>query len=113
MTTTRMIILVTKTYIQGWMENLPQKRLQVSIFSLVRDVVLTFSWKKYQEIYYFLNVVYSAKESNLMCRSNGKYKNLMEIISNFNVLIVTYNKLKSNPSNIIGMRLDSENTKRY
>ncbi len=37
----------------------------------------------------------------------------MEIISNLNVLIVAYNKSKSNPSNIMGMGLDNENTRRY
>ncbi len=36
-----------------------------------------------------------AKESNIMRRPNGKYKNLTEIISGINVLIATYNKLKS------------------
>jgi hypothetical protein len=37
----------------------------------------------------------------------------MEILSDLNVLIVTYNKLKSNLGNIMGMGLDSENTKKY
>jgi len=45
-----------------------------------------------------------------MCKSNGKYKNPVEIISNLNVLIMVYNKLKSNLGNIMGMGLDSENT---
>jgi hypothetical protein len=37
----------------------------------------------------------------------------MEIISNLNVLIVAYNKLKSNLGNIMGMGPDNENTRRY
>jgi len=49
----RMIILVTKTYIQGWMENLPHKRLQVSIFSLVRNAIPAFSWEKKIIIIFF------------------------------------------------------------
>jgi hypothetical protein len=32
----------------------------------------------------------------------------MEIISDLNVLIAAYNKLKSNPSNIMGMGPDSD-----
>jgi hypothetical protein len=93
MTATRMIILVTKTYIRGWMENLPQKRPQVSIFSLVRNAVPAFSWKKEQKKKNtFFNVACPAKESNLTRRPNGKYKNLMEIISDLNVLIAAYNK---------------------
>jgi hypothetical protein len=59
------------------------------------------------------NVVCPAKESNLMCRPNGKYKNLMEIISYLNVLIVTYNKFQSNSGNIKGMGLENENTRSY
>ncbi len=43
------------------------------------------------------------KESNFTRRPNGKYKNLMEIISDLNVLIAVYNKLKSNPGIIMGM----------
>jgi hypothetical protein len=39
--------------------------------------------------------------------------NLMEIISDLNVLIAAYNKLKSNSGNIMGIGLDSENTRRY
>lgn len=61
----------------------------------------------------FFNVACPAKESNLTRRPNGKYKNLMEIISDLNVLIAAYNKLKSNPGNIMGMGPDSENTRRY
>jgi hypothetical protein len=61
----------------------------------------------------FFNVACPVKESNLTRRLNGKYKNLMEIISDLNVLIAAYNKLKSNPGNIMGMGLDSENTRRY
>jgi hypothetical protein len=37
----------------------------------------------------------------------------MEIISDLNVQITTYNKLKSNPGNIMGMGPDNENTRRY
>jgi len=80
------------------MENLPQKRLQVFkvfIFSLVRNVVPTFSGKKEQKKKeLFFNVACPVKENNLTRRPNGKYKNLMEIISNLNGLIVAYNKLK-------------------
>ncbi len=53
------------------------------------------------------------KESNLTCKPNGKYENLMEIISYLNVLITTYNKLKSNLGNIMGMGPDNENIIRY
>jgi len=61
----------------------------------------------------FFNVACPAKEINLMRIPNGKYKNLMEIISYLNVPITAYNKLKSNRGNIMGMGLESENTRRY
>jgi hypothetical protein len=67
-------------------------------------------WKK--ESNFFFNVVRQVKENNLTLRPNGKYENLMEIISYLNVLI-TYNKLKSNLGNIMGMGPDNENTRRY
>jgi hypothetical protein len=72
-----------------------------------------FLEKKAKKKKIFFNVACPTKEKNLTHRINGKYKNLMEIILNLNVLIVAYNKLKSNPSNIMGMGLDSENTRRY
>jgi hypothetical protein len=37
----------------------------------------------------------------------------MEIISDLNILIAAYNKLKSNLGNIIGMGPDNKNTSRY
>jgi len=79
----------------------------------VKNAVPAFSWKKEQKKKTFFNVACPAKESNLTRRPNGKYKNLMEIISYLNVLIAAYNKLKSNPGNIMGMGHDSENTRRY
>ncbi len=72
-----------------------------------------FLEKRAKLINFFFNVVCLAKESNLTRRSNRKCKNLMEILSDLNVLIVTYNKLKSNLGNIMGMGLDNENTKKY
>jgi hypothetical protein len=53
------------------------------------------------------------KKNNFMRRPTRKYKNLMEIISYLNLLIVTYNKLKSNLGNIMGMEPNNENTIRY
>ncbi len=72
-----------------------------------------FLGKKNKKKKLFFNVACPVKENNLTRRPNGKYKNLMEIISNLNVLIVAYNKLKSNPGNIMGMGPDSENIRRY
>ncbi len=49
-----------------------------------------FLEKKAKKKRLFFNVACSAKESNLTRRPNGKYKNLMEIISYLNVLIAAY-----------------------
>jgi hypothetical protein len=96
------------------MKNLPQKRLQVSNFSCGEECSFGFFLKKEQKINKIkIHVACLAKESNLTRGSNGKYKNLMEITSNLNVLIIAYNKLKSNPGKVMGMGLYSENTKRY
>jgi hypothetical protein len=90
----------------------PTKRSQVYFF-FSEECSLNFFLEKITKNLFIFKCCLPDKINNLMCRSNGKYKNLMEIISNLNVLIMAYNKLKSNPGHIMGMGFDSENTKRY
>jgi hypothetical protein len=94
------------------MDGKPPTKKATSLY-LFSSEDCSFSFFLEKKTIFFFNVACPTKESNLVCRPNGKYKNLMEIILDLNVLIVTYNKLKSNSGNIKGMGLDNENTRSY